>query len=211
VDGDADFRTLASKLLRRVGFGSEQADRGEAAVEAARRKRPALVVLDVSLPDLSGYEVCRELRDEFGEELPIILVSEERVDPLDRAVGLLIGADDYQVKPLDADEFLARVRRLVTRSRREGNGLGEVQRELDLTKRELEVLQLLAEGRRPSKIATQLVISEKTVASHIQRVLVKLGVNSRSQAVALAYRAGLVSGNSGGAHETEAHSVLKTS
>ena len=71
---------------------------------------PLLVVLEVALSDLSGYEVCRQLRDEFGEELPIILVSGERVDPLDRAVGLLIGADDYLVKPLDADEFLARVR-----------------------------------------------------------------------------------------------------
>src|SRR5262249_43351770 len=144
VDTDAEFRALASKLLGRVGFASEQAEGGEAAFAAARRKRPALVVLDVSLSDLSGYEVCREFREEFGEELPIILVSEERVDPLDRAVGLLIGADDYLVKPLDADEFLARVRRLIARSRpgRENSAAGE--REFDLTKRELEVLHLLA-------------------------------------------------------------------
>jgi two-component system, NarL family, nitrate/nitrite response regulator NarL len=211
VDADAEFRALASKLLSRVGLASEQAEKGEAAFEAARRKRPSLVMLDVSLSDLSGYEVCRELREEFGEQLPIILVSEKRVDPLDRAVGLLLGADDYLVKPLDADEFLARVRRLVTRSRPERNSFAVVQREFGLTKRELEVLRLLAEGSRPSDIATKLVISKKTVASHIQRALIKLGVHSRAEAVALAYQAGLISSarNSGSTNETEAHMQRK--
>src|SRR5262249_41072724 len=111
-------------------------------------------------------------------------------------------------KPLDADEFLARVRRLIARSRpgRENSAAGE--REFDLTKRELEVLHLLAEGSRASDIATKLVISEKTVASHIQRMLVKLGVHSRAQAVALAYQVGLITRHSGSTGETEAHAFL---
>ena len=121
VDDDARFRTLASKLLSRVRLACEEVEGGEAALEAARRERPALVVLDVSLADFSGYEVCRELREEFGDGLPIILVSDDRVEPVDRTVGLLIGADDYLFKPFDADEFLARVRRLIIRSRPPGD------------------------------------------------------------------------------------------
>jgi two-component system, NarL family, nitrate/nitrite response regulator NarL len=192
VDDDAEFRTLVSKLLVHARLASEEVAGVEAALEAARRERPALVVLDVSLSDLSGYEVCRELRDEFGEELPIILVSGERVEPVDRAVGLLIGADDYMVKPFDADEFLARVRRLVTRSEPVRDRVVTTSRELRLTKRELEVLRLLAGGRRASEIATELVISKKTVASHIQNVLAKLRVHSRAQAVAWAFESGLM-------------------
>src|SRR5947199_241905 len=80
---------------------------------AARTARPAVVLLDISLPDVSGFEVCRELRDEFGDDLPIIFVSGERVEAVDRAVGLLLGADDYVVKPFDLDELLARVRRSI--------------------------------------------------------------------------------------------------
>ncbi len=192
VDDDAEFRKLTSRLLRRAGFTAEEVRNAETAIEAARRHLPSLVVLDVALSDLSGYEVCRELRDEFGDELPIILVSAERVEPVDRAIGLLLGADDYLVKPFHADEFLARVRRLVARSRPARDGQGIAQREPELTRRELEVLRLLAEGRRPSEIAAELVISQKTVASHIQRVLVKLGVHSRAQAVAWAYEVGLM-------------------
>jgi len=192
VDDDGEFRTLVSKLLVRARLASEEVEGGEAALEAARRERPALVVLDVSLSDPSGYEVCRELRDEFGEELPIILVSGERVEPVDRAVGLLIGADDYLVKPFDADEFLARVRRLLARSAPVRDRVVTTPRELGLTKRELEVLRLLAGGRRASEIATELVISKKTVASHIQRVLDKLRVHSRAQAVAWAFESGLM-------------------
>jgi len=192
VDDDARFRTLASKLLSRVRLACEEVEGGEAALEAARRERPALVVLDVSLADFSGYEVCRELREEFGDGLPIILVSDDRVEPVDRTVGLLIGADDYLFKPFDADEFLARVRRLIIRSRPPGDEAAPTPQDFGLTARELEVVRLLAEGRRPSEIAAALVISPKTVASHVQRALVKLRVHSRAQAVAWAFEAGLM-------------------
>ena len=77
-------------------------------------------MLDVGLPEVSGYEVCRELRDEYGSDVGIIFVSRERTTPADRVAGLLVGADDYIVKPFDDDELLARaagsLRRIEPRS-----------------------------------------------------------------------------------------------
>jgi DNA-binding NarL/FixJ family response regulator len=195
VDGDVRFATFAARLFERAGFSTTKAATGEEAVAAARSERPGLVLLEVCLPDLNGFEVSRQLRDEFGEHLPIVFVSGERTEPLDRAAGLLVGGDDYLVKPCHPDELLARVRRLMFR--RSPNGRISWHRatgDVSLTSRELEVLGLLAEGMRPQEIARDLVISPKTVASHIQRVLAKLGAHSRVEAVAIAYREGFVNG-----------------
>ena len=82
--------------------------------------RPALVILDVDLPRVTGYEVCRELRDTFGEAVAIMFVSGTRAEALDRIAGLLIGADDYVLKPFDPDELVNRVRALLRRQ--PGNG-----------------------------------------------------------------------------------------
>jgi DNA-binding NarL/FixJ family response regulator len=192
VDDDADFRSLVSTIVGRAGLRSVEVASGEEAIAAAKAELPGLVVLDICLPDINGYEVCRELRDEFGEELPIVFVSGERTDPLDRSAGMLVGGDDYIVKPFDPDELLARVRRLVERSRTNGNGHSKAERPSDLTKRELETLRLLAAGKQSREIAAELMISEKTVSSHLQHVLMKLHVNSRAQAVAVAFREGLI-------------------
>jgi two-component system nitrate/nitrite response regulator NarL len=189
VDGDARFRAFASRFFTRAGFIAAEAVNGEEALSSARETRPALVLLEVCLPDIGGFELARELRDEFGDELPIIFVSGERTEPLDRAAGLLVGGDDYVVKPTYPDELLARARRLISRSRPARN---HAPGEASLTARELEVLRLLADGLRAKQIAHELVISPKTVASHIERVLAKLGVHSRAEAIALAYREGLV-------------------
>jgi two-component system nitrate/nitrite response regulator NarL len=195
VDDDELFRALVVTLLSRAGFPTTpEASTGEEALAAVRAERPALVLLDVFLPDISGFEVCRTIRDEFGDDLPIIFVSAERVEPADRAVGLLLGGDDYLVKPVDPDEFLARVRRAVARSRREPTGAGARSRPFDLTPRERDVLERLAQGQSQSEIAAALVISPNTVASHLQRILAKLGVHSRAQAVAVAYQLGVITG-----------------
>ena len=73
------------------------------------------MILDVRLPDLSGYEVCRELRDRLGASVPVMFVSGERIESFDRVAGLLVGGDDYLVKPFELDELVARARRLVER------------------------------------------------------------------------------------------------
>jgi DNA-binding NarL/FixJ family response regulator len=190
VDDDAVFREFVGTLLGRIGYLTEEAANGEEAVAQALAERPSLVLLDVDVPGVSGYEVCRELRDAYGPALPIVFVSGTRVDRLDLVGGLLVGADDYLVKPIDPDELLARVRGHLARSEAPvpapPDGAAQ-----NLTPREREILGLLAGGLDQRAIAAQLVISSKTVATHIQRILGKLGVGSRAQAVAFAHRHGL--------------------
>lgn len=185
VEDDECYRAFLVAALEAGGFSTRAVATGTAALSAARPGRLALALLDVNLPGLSGYEVCRALREEHGPELPILFLSGERTESFDRVAGLLIGADDYMVKPAAEDELLARVRSLVRRSpaRAPFNGL---------TPRELDVLRLLADGLRQAEIARVLVISPKTVGTHIEHVLAKLGVHSRAEAVAVAYRHDLV-------------------
>jgi DNA-binding NarL/FixJ family response regulator len=186
ADADPGFREQVSGVLGDAGYEAAEATTGPEAIDAVRRLRPRLVVLDVQLPEICGYAVCRKLRDELGTGLPVIFVSAERTEPSDRTAGLLIGADDYLAKPVASDELLARVRALLRRS---GSPIASASA---LTSRELEILRLLADGLTTGDIARQLFISRKTVGTHIEHILRKLGVHSRTEAVALAYRDGLV-------------------
>jgi two-component system nitrate/nitrite response regulator NarL len=206
ADGDADARALVADLLARAGIPSVEAPTGDEALEAVRAKRPALVLVDVGLPGLSGYEVCSRLKAEFGDGMPVILVSGSRTEPFDRTAGLLIGADDYVTKPFDGGELLARMRRCIVRAsliQQSSNGSnGRRETLFGLSARELEVLELLTEGVGTSGIAERLFISRKTVATHVQRILAKLGAHSRAEAIAIAYRAQLVEG-------VEAHMLVE--
>jgi DNA-binding NarL/FixJ family response regulator len=201
VDDDRGFRALARNLLERAGFAVMEAANADEALAAAEENPPHLVLLDVQLPRVSGYEVYREFRDRYGEELPIMFVSGERTEAYDRTVGLLLGAEDYLVKPFDPDELVARVRRSVRRRGNGASGNGGPGPDLmaELTPREREVLSLLAAGRSSAQIARELVISPRTLGTHVQHILSKLGVHNRTQAVAFAHRAGL------GAPEVQAH------
>jgi DNA-binding NarL/FixJ family response regulator len=192
VDDDANYRAFVSSMLGRVGYETREASSGEEALNSVRRERPSCILLDVLLPGVTGYAVCRELRDEYGEALPILFVTGERTEPGDRVAGLLLGADDYVVKPFDPDELLARVRRSIVRSQLDGRRrVDHVRAVFGLTDRERDIVMRLADGMGQKAIAAELVISPKTVATHIQRILAKLGVHSRAEAVAVAHREGL--------------------
>jgi DNA-binding NarL/FixJ family response regulator len=183
VDDDQEARVATCALLATAGYATFASETGEDALAWAGRETPALVILDICLPGVSGYQVCRDLKDRFGEGLPIICVSAVRTESYDRVAALLIGADDYLAKPVAPDELLIRVARLIRRATPLPSAVTS-----KLTRRELEILRLLADGQRSGEIASRLVISEKTVSTHIDHILGKLGVRSRAQAVALAYR-----------------------
>jgi two-component system, NarL family, nitrate/nitrite response regulator NarP len=181
VDDDRAARRLVKRLLEPLGYVVHEAPTAGSALSMTARERPELVLLDVHLPDISGYEVLRRLRDDFGNDIAIVFLSGDRTEEFDRVAGMLLGADDYIVKPFPRGEFIARVRRAIER-------LPTSHLFPTLTARELEVLRLLADGLGQKKIAQALFITPKTVATHIQRILTKLDVHSRAEAVAYAHR-----------------------
>ena len=189
VDDDPAVRELVAAVLEHAGFETETAETGDQALNAVETRKPKLVLLDVRLPDMSGYSVCRALREQRPDSVPIIFLSGERTEWYDRVGGLLLGADDYIVKPFAPDELVARVRTLLRRAERP---VREGPVRSNLTAREFEVLRLLADGLSQADIAARLFISSKTVATHIEHILDKLEVRSRAQAVAFAYREGLL-------------------
>jgi two-component system response regulator MprA len=183
ADADDDARAALASLLRTAGYAVVEATSGEEALAAARTTPPRAALLEIPLGGLSGYEVCRTLHAELGEGVPVMFVSGVRTESYDRVAGLLVGASDYLVKPYAPDELLTRVRNLLRRSRPLPAMIFE-----RLTRREREVLQLLAEGLRQDEIAAHLFITKKTVGAHVVNMLRKLGVRSQAQAVAMAYR-----------------------
>ena len=173
VDDDPNFRALIVGLLERTNCSVQEAASGLEALAIVDAFRPQLVLLDVNIPVVTGYEVCHQLRERYGSSPRIIFLSGSRTEPLDRVAGLLIGADDYIVKPFDADELIARIRVQLRADERSARPNG-ARRYSDagahkLTNREQQVLMLLVEGYNQKRIADELVISPKTVGTHIQR------------------------------------------
>jgi DNA-binding NarL/FixJ family response regulator len=196
VDSDDVSRLTAVQVAVRLGYDARPTPTADELIERLGQDRPTLAIVEVELPGpANGLEVMRQLHETFDGDLPVILVSAQQTDAFDRTAGLMLGADDYVSKPLDASELLARVKRSLRRATPATNGNGNGRAPSDtsgLSPREREILGLLAEGRTQRQIATDLVISSKTVGTHIQHILSKLGVNTRAQAVALAFRRGLV-------------------
>jgi DNA-binding response OmpR family regulator len=190
VEPDAAQRRVLEETLRQAGFRPHSAASGAEALRTARRERPNVVLLEVRLGDMSGYELCRALREEFGESLGIMFVTGHRTEAEDRVAGLMLGADDYLGKPLVGEEMLARARALARRAGANDH-LKAPALSAGLTARELEVLHLLADGFDQSAIARRLEVSPRTVGKHIEHILLKLPARSRAEAVAIAYRRGL--------------------
>jgi DNA-binding NarL/FixJ family response regulator len=183
-----------------------EAEDGQQAVDAVRRHRPAVVLMDIQMPGLDGLEATRRILGEAGNTTRVlILTTFERDDYVFQA--LQIGASGFLLKTAPPEDLVTAVRVVargeallspsVTRrviqeivaSRRHVPRSPDLDR---LTQRELEVLRLLAEGLSNAEIAARLYLSEATVKTHTSNVLAKLGLRDRVQAVIFAHRQGLI-------------------
>jgi DNA-binding response OmpR family regulator len=113
VDDDPDIRLLLRELLERAGYDIEEADDGRVALRSLFANAPALVILDVTMPDLDGYQTLERIRD--LSDVPVLMLT-ARSQELEKVRGLSAGADDYVAKPFGRQELLARVQALLRRS-----------------------------------------------------------------------------------------------
>lgn len=119
VDDEPSIIQLARMYLEREGFRTESVNDGEAALQAVAQRHPALVVLDVMLPKLDGFDVCRRLRASQSD-VPILMLT-ARDEDIDKILGLELGADDYLTKPFNPRELVARVKAILRRGNRTGS------------------------------------------------------------------------------------------
>jgi DNA-binding NarL/FixJ family response regulator len=210
----AGFRMIlgAEEDIEVVGECSD----GAQAVDSAKRLAPDVVLMDIRMPEMDGIEATRRIvggRDAAAEAGPRVLIL--TTFDLDEYVydALGAGASGFLLKDVPADQLLAGIRtvaageallapsvtrRLIEEFARTGPSVkAEAPGLEELTPRELEVLKLIATGRSNAEIAEELIVGETTVKTHVARVLMKLDLRDRVQAVVLAYEAGIVTPGGG--------------
>ena len=203
VDDERKIRELVRPYLERAGYAVLLADGGEAALAAAARAQPDLVVLDLMLPDLAGEEVARSLR--AISDVPIIMLTAKAGED-DRVTGLQLGADDYLVKPFSPRELAARVEAVLRRTRPppdDGRSYDGGRLQLDgeartvrvdgepvlLTRSEFDLLAALAS--RPGRVFSRYELMtrvqgyeheayERTIDAHVKNLRRKLGDEPRA-------------------------------
>ncbi|HNR95402.1 MAG: Alkaline phosphatase synthesis transcriptional regulatory protein PhoP [Chloroflexi bacterium ADurb.Bin180] len=146
VDDDAPNVKMISFLLREEGYDVVSVDNGPAALELVDRERPDLIILDVMMPHMDGFEVCRRIRQRL--DVPIIFLS-AKGETADKVTGLQLGADDYLAKPFEPAEFMARVKAVLRRA--DSSTADEAQTKLTVGELSLEPLSnrvLFADGRK---------------------------------------------------------------
>jgi two-component system phosphate regulon response regulator PhoB len=201
VDDEPDLVELVRVNLDQAGYLVESAEGGREALAALRRNPPDLIILDLMLPDVSGTEICRQVRaDQRLCEIPIIMLT-AKADEVDRVVGLEMGADDYVTKPFSPRELTLRVRAVLRRRASEpstartlshGALVVDPERhrctiggsEVSLTAKEFELLRNLME--RPGRVMTRdklleevwgtdVIVTSRTIDTHMKRLREKLG------------------------------------
>jgi two-component system OmpR family response regulator len=145
VDDEPSIRDLLSASLRFAGYDVVTAADGSSALTQAEKHRPDLVVLDVMMPDMDGFEVTRKLR-ERGRDVPVLFLT-ARDDVEDKVTGLTVGGDDYVTKPFSLEEVVARIRAVLRRTGIVGDGSSSV-----LTFHDLELDEDAHEVRRAGRV-----------------------------------------------------------
>lgn len=202
VDDEPDIVALVAYHLAKSGYTVSTATNGPEGLAVARRDKPSIIVLDLTLPGLSGFEVMEELRGDSATSNIAVLMLTARREESDRIKGLTVGADDYLTKPFSPQELVLRVAAILRRvkaGREESLDVKQIgplridttahrvtvaSREVDLTPTEFKLLLLLAErkGRvQPRNLLLEIVweaapdIQTRTVDMHVQRLRAKLG------------------------------------
>jgi DNA-binding NarL/FixJ family response regulator len=167
---------------------------GGEAVERFRELRPDVTLVDLRLPDMSGFDLIKKLRDQSPDARIVVLSSHEGDVDIKRA--LEAGAQGYVVKGIVRGELLDIIRSVHAGKRRLpaalAQKLAEHMADEAISPRELEVLSLMAAGKRNKEIAGELSIAEDTVKMHVRNILSKLQVNDRTEAVTIALRRGII-------------------
>lgn len=205
VDDEPAIRLSVSDYLEMSGYSVIVAENGEKALEMLEKYHPHLIVTDVTMPQIDGYELVRKIRQrpEF-RLLPVVLLT-ARTDTHERIRGYQLGGDVYLPKPFDLDELGAVIRNLLDRSqlvqsewrlRTQAQGEDRVQTDLTspllLTQREKDVLKFLAGGLSNSQIGDRLHLSPRTIEKHVSSLLRKTETSNRAELVRFAIEHHLV-------------------
>jgi RNA polymerase sigma factor (sigma-70 family) len=211
ADDQALVRTGFRMILTEDGIEVVgEATNGAEAIDAVRRTRPDVVLMDIRMPEMDGLEATRRILTGASSQPRVIMLTTFDLDHYVYA-ALSAGASGFLLKDVTPEHLVAAVRmvrsgdallapaitrRLVERFARRSAETATIHRDLStLTPRELEVLRLLARGLSNAELAADLHLSEATVKTHVARILAKLGLRDRVQAVVVAYETGLVSPN----------------
>jgi DNA-binding NarL/FixJ family response regulator len=209
ADDQALVRTGFRMILATDGIEvAAEAANGDEAVAAVRRTRPDVVLMDIRMPQMDGLEATRRIVAGGAEDTRVLILTTYDLDHYVYA-ALAAGASGFLLKDVTPEHLVAAVRlvrsgdallaptitrRLVERFARRDNVKPTLHRDLSrLTPRELDVLRLLATGLSNAELADQLTLSVATVKTHVARILSKLGLRDRVQAVVVAYETGLIS------------------
>ncbi|GAA4572715.1 response regulator [Planotetraspora kaengkrachanensis] len=209
ADDQALVRTGFRMILTADGIEvAAEAANGDEAVAAVRRTRPDVVLMDIRMPQMDGLEATRRILAGGAEDTRVLILTTYDLDHYVYA-ALAAGASGFLLKDVTPEHLVAAVRmvrsgdallaptitrRLVERFARRDNVKPALHRDLsELTPRELDVLRLLATGLSNAELADRLTLSVATVKTHVARILSKLGLRDRVQAVVVAYETGLIS------------------
>jgi RNA polymerase sigma factor (sigma-70 family) len=205
VDDDSGMRSAIEDMLVHHGFDANTARDGFAALEQMRKNVPDLILADIVMPGMNGYQFYQRVRSRSDWLwIPFIFLT-ARDTPEDVRFGRELGVDDYVKKPFEMDDLLSVVLGKLERfdqltslnsSTRPLVGsrsdMAALEHALDsLTGREREVLLLICSGMSNNQIAEQLMIARSTVKTHVTNILAKLGVGNRTEAASLVLQAGL--------------------
>jgi DNA-binding NarL/FixJ family response regulator len=171
-----------------------EASNGQEAIDAYERYRPDVTLLDLRMPVMEGVEAVRQIRERDPLAKVIVLTTYDTDEDISRA--LKAGAKAYVLKDISADLLIECIHDVLAGKTylapQAAAKLAEGVTRVQLTPRELSTLRLIADGRSNKEIANQLAISERTVKTHLGHLFAKLGVTSRTEAVKIAMRRGLV-------------------